>query len=336
MEIVDILKNLSDAVCAGEINEAERLAANYLGEYCEIRKARDGSVYGFMDFGRDKTLLLDAHIDEIAMTVISVSENGFLKVAKMGGIDPRILPAQRVKIWGKELVKGVFTSVPPHLRSGDSQLSFDNLYIDTCLGKKAVDIIPVGSVVTFDVESRELAGGLFTGKSLDNRASVAVLIRTAEILSYNDLSEYNICFLLSREEELGLRGARTAAFDIKPDECIVVDVTFGNLPGIPSHKTGNLGDGPMIGISPIIPKEVSDGLNIAASFCECFIQYEIMGGSTSTNADVISISRSGVKTGLISIPLRNMHTPSEIISLADIESTARILAEYTLGGKLYD
>jgi len=324
-----MLKELSDAVCVGDITEASEVAVKYLRKFCEIKKARDGSYYGYIDFGKETTCLFDAHIDEIAMTVISVSDNGFIKVNKMGGIDPRILPAQRVKIWGKETYKGVFCSIPPHLRRGDSIPSFDNLYIDTGLGESAASLIPVGSVVTFDIESRELENKYFTGKSLDNRASVVALIRAAQIIKERGSADYNCCFLLSREEELGLRGVKTAVFDINPDKAVCVDVTFGNLPGIQSYKTGVIGKGPMVGISPILSKNVVDDIKAAASYCEEKVQFEIMGGKTSTNADVISLTKEGIETGLISIPLRNMHTPVEIVSLNDIEATARILAEFS-------
>ena len=334
MKTYEILKKLSDAVCVGEINEAEKIAAELLSRYCEIKTCKDGTIYGFIDNKKDKTLLIDAHIDEIAMTVLSVSDKGFLKVAKMGGIDPRMLPAMRVKVWGKEVIKGVFGSTPPHIRSGNAQPDFDSLYIDTGLGAKAKELIPLGSIVSFDVEAQLLENNRFTGKSIDNRASVSSLIKIAEIIAKSEKPRYNVAFLLSRQEELGLRGAQTSAFEINPDECIVVDVTFGNLPGIPSHKTGVVGKGPMIGISPILSKEVTEDLKSAAYESKNNVLFEIMGSRTSTNADVISISRSGVKTGLISIPIRNMHTPTELVAIDDIDSTAEILAKYIeIGGK---
>ncbi len=333
MKTYEILKKLSDAVCVGEINEAEKIAVEFLSEYCEIRACKDGSVYGFIDNQKEKTILIDAHIDEIAMTVLSVSDNGFLKVAKMGGIDPRMLPAMRVKIWGKEIIKGVFGSIPPHIRNGNVQPDFDSLYIDTGLGEKAKDLIPLGSIVSFDIKSKLLENNKFTGKSIDNRASVTAIIKAAEIINKSENAQFNVAFLLSRQEELGLRGAQTAAFDIKPDACITVDVTFGNLPGIPSHKTGVVGKGPMIGVSPILSKEVTEDLKSAAYESNNNIQFEIMGSRTSTNADVISLSRSGVKTGLISIPIRNMHTPTELVALEDIDATAEIIAKYVeIGG----
>ncbi len=332
METLDILKELSNAVCVGEINEAEKKATEMLSRSCEIRNAKDGSFYGFMDFHKEKTLLFDAHIDEIALTVTAVSENGFLKVSKMGGIDPRMLPAQRVNVWGKELVKGTFISVPPHLKKGKIQPTFDDLYIDIGIFENVAEIVPVGSVVTFDVESTCLQNGFFSGKSIDNRASVTALIKAAEIIAEKGISNYNLAFLFSRQEELGLRGVQTAVYDIQPDECICVDVTFGDLPGIPAHKTGVVGSGPMLGISPILSKNISENIKDAAAKSDSKIQFEIMGGKTSTNADVISISRSGIETGLISIPIRNMHTPTEVVCLSDIDSVANILAEYVKGG----
>ncbi|MEG1886911.1 MAG: M42 family peptidase, partial [Oscillospiraceae bacterium] len=140
----------------------------------------------------------------------------------------------------------------------------------------------------------------------------------------------NVAFLLSDQEELGCRGAKTASFSIEPQEAIVVDVSFGDTPDIPSYKTGKLGDGAMIGISPILSPKISNRLKNLGQSLEIPFQPEVMGGATSTNADVISISKDGIPCGLISIPLRNMHTPAEVISIEDVKSVAKLLAAYVL------
>ena len=327
MELEFLIKELSEADGAGGLDGAIKVAEKYLTKFASVTRRNNG-VVGLIGEG-ERLLLLDAHIDEIGMVVTDV-DDGFLRVAPMGGIDPRILPATRVKIHGKETVSGVFCSVPPHLKRDESEVApTDEQYIDTLLGDKAKEVIPVGSRVTFDQTLKALNGGLVTGKSLDNRAGVAALIRCAELLSAKKLN-CRVAILLSDMEELGLRGARVDSFQLDPEEAVVVDVSFGNSPDIEEYKTGELGKGPMIGVSPVLSAEVTEKLQKLAEQKNIPCQTEVMGGTTSTNADVISVNRSGVKTGLVSIPLRNMHTPVEIIDVADVENTARLLAEYIL------
>lgn len=332
MDIKDVLIQLSNSSSVGYINETDDLLEKMFSDYCSISFTAGGSLLAQMNFGKEKTLLIDAHIDEIGFTVTNVSENGFLKVSPVGGIDSRILPGQRVKIWGSSVVKGVFCSVPPHLSGGeDKAVGIDELYIDSCISNGAESIIPVGALVTFDSCAAALRNDFVVGKSLDNRASVAALLKAAELLQGKE-PRFNVCFLFSRQEEIGNRGAVISAFEISPDECVTVDTTFGNCYGISEHKTGKLSYGPMIGISPVLSKSVTEGLKKSAALISSDIQYEVMNGKTGTNADVISVSKSGIPTGLISIPIRNMHTPTEIVSISDIETTAQILVSYIISG----
>lgn len=332
MDIKDVLIQLSNSSSVGYINETDDLLEKMLSDYCSVSYTAGGSLLVQMNFGKEKTLLIDAHIDEIGFTVTHVSENGFLKVAPVGGIDSRILPGQPVKIWGNRVVKGVFGSVPPHLSGGEeTAVGIDELYIDSCISNGAESNIPVGTLVTFDSPAVNLRNDFVAGKSLDNRASVAALYKTAELLQGKN-ARFNVCFLFSRQEEVGNRGAFISAFEISPDECITVDTTFGNCHGIPETQTGKLSHGPMIGISPVLSKSVTEGLKKSAELISSDIQYEVMSGKTGTNADVISVSKSGIPTGLISIPIRNMHTPTEIVSISDIETTAQVLVSYIISG----
>lgn len=327
MELKSLIKELSDADGVGGLDGAIKVAERYLGRFAEVSR-RGNSLVGIIGEG-DKTVLLDAHIDEIGMMVTYVKD-GFARVAAAGGIDPRILPATRVKIHGRKTVSGVFCSVPPHLKKGESEVSpIGEQYIDTLLQKKAEELIPLGSRVTFAQRAEDLSDGLLTGKSLDNRAGVAALIRCAELISDKPLN-CRVAVLFSDMEELGCRGARVDSFELEPDIAVAVDVSFGNAPDIEAYKTGKLGAGPMIGVSPILSSEVTEALKRSAEENGIPYQTEVMGGATSTNADVISVSRGGVKTGLVSIPLRNMHTPVEIIDTADVEKTAELLAKYIL------
>ena len=329
-ELKQMLKALTEAEGLGGLTNALDEAEKFLSKYTDVQRSKNNLLATFRG-KNDYTILLDAHIDEIGMVVTFV-KNGFVKVASVGGIDSRMLSAMRVKIHGKQTVRGVFCSVPPHLSKADSVLKIDEMYIDTGLGGKAEDLISVGDRVTFEQSFKELEGDLVTSKSLDNRAGCASLIRCAELLSGKELP-CNVVILLSDMEEIGGMGAKTESFAISPDEAVVVDVSFGNAPNVEPEKTGTLGDGAMLGISPVLSKTVTDCLQAAALSNDVKYQFEVMGGKTSTNADNVAFNKCGVPTALLSIPLRNMHTPVEIIDVNDVESVARILAGYVLSKK---
>ena len=276
--------------------------------------------------------MLDAHIDEISFTVTNVDDDGFVTVAKCGGFDLRLLPARPVTIHGKQEIPAVFCSTPPHLSSGSAEYTdISSLKIDTLLGEKAKEQISLGDTVTFRTKPVNLLGNRVTGKSLDNRAGVVCLIELARRLADRKLP-FNIAFVLSDQEELGCRGCRTATFDIDPDEAIVIDVSFGDGPDISPDDCGKLSNGAMIGLSPVLDNNISRKLISTAKEKNIPYQTEVMGRSTGTNSDFISVSRRGVPTGLISIPLRNMHTDIEVVDIDDILSVCDILENYILSG----
>lgn len=332
MDIKKLISKLADAVSIGHLRGAANIAKAELSKYAEVWDFGTLGIIGKIDKGRDHTLLLDAHIDEVGFTVVSVFNDGFIKVANVGGIDPRILPASRVIIHGKEDIPAVFISTPPHLAKKENEVvSLDDILLDTGLGKKANELISVGDFASYDSTTVSLSGGRLSGKSFDDRAAVACLIEVASRIYDKDLP-YNIIISLAEQEELGTRGAVTSAFAVECDEAIALDVSFGSAPGVPSHQSGELGHGAMIGVSPILDRSMTDRL-ISISESESIpYQCEVMGGKTGTDADVISISKSGIPTALVSIPLRNMHTPHEVIDLADIESVCDLLEKYILGG----
>lgn len=330
MDIKETLFALSEADCAGTEESAARIANELLSRFCETERFGH-KVIGRMK-GSGKTLLLDAHIDEIAMTVTDIDDNGFLTVAPCGGIDLRILPARCVTVHGKRAVPAVFCSNPPHLGGeGKEYDDISKLKIDTMLGAKAKAVISPGDTVTFRTQPTALEGGRVTGKAFDNRVCVTCLLALAERLYGKELP-MNVVFLFSDEEELGMRGAKTAAFDIRADEAIALDVSFGDGPGISAYECGKLDGGPMIGVSPVLDRRISSRLLALAEESGITYQTEAMGGRTGTNADVISVTRSGIATGLVSVPIRNMHTPVETVSLNDISSACDLLERYILSG----
>ena len=332
MELEYILKELTDCVSIGHIDDARKIVGRYLAFCSEVKNCGSNGIIASLNANKEKTVLLEAHIDEIGMTVTHISDTGFITVSNAGGIDLRHLTSKEVIIHGKKDINGIFISTPPHLCKDDEKFTdIKELKIDTGLGNIAKDIVNIGDLVTYKNEFIKLGSKRICAKALDNRAGCAMLIYLAERLSKKELP-VNVIFLFSDGEELGLRGARTAVYPIEADEAIVIDVSFGNAPDVPSDKCGRLGNGAMIGISPILCKEISNKLVSLCNDNSFPYQSEVMGSTTGTNADVITVSKSGVKTGLVSIPLRNMHTDCEIIDLTDIENTALLLESYILSG----
>lgn len=332
MDIQKTLFALSEAVSVGTLTAARDIAFDILSKYTDCEKCDNLTVIGKMKGQSDRTIMLDAHIDEIALVVTAVDENGFVTVAPAGGFDLRTLPAREVVIHGKTEIPAVFCSTPPHLSSGE--ITYDDinaLKLDSMLGEKARDVITPGDLVTLCTKPAVLSGTRVTGKSLDDRAGVVCLLELAERLHGKTLPT-NVVFVLSDAEELGMRGCKTAAFKVDPDEAIAIDVSFADAPDVSPDDCGKMSGGAMIGVSPTLDREISDRLNTVAFENNIPYQNEIMGGRTGTNSDVIGITRGGVRTGVVSIPLRNMHTDCEVIDLKDIKSVCDILELYILSG----
>ena len=332
MDIKETLFRLSDLSAVGSITEAADLAFELLSKYADTARAGGLTVIGKLKGESDYTIMLDAHIDEVALIVTDIDKNGFITAAKCGGIDLRTLPARPVTVHGKKDIAAVFCSTPPHLSKGDEVFDdISKLKLDTGLGEKAQDIVSVGDYITYRTKANSLFGSRVTGKSFDDRAGVVCLLELAERLSKKQLP-CNVVFSICDGEELGLRGAKTSAFRIQPDEAVAIDVSFGDGPDISPDDCGKLSGGAMVGISPVLDRRISDRLTDIAKTEGIPYQTEVMGGRTSTDGDVISVTANGVRTGLLSIPLRNMHTDVEVIDTEDIKSVCDIIESYILSG----
>lgn len=337
MDIRSTVVSLSEiSGTSGSESKAAQLALVMLREYCPDAEIINGNVTGKFGTHREglPSLLLDAHIDQIGFAVTYITDDGFIKVGNIGGIDRRLLPAQPVVVHGSRDIKGVICSVPPHLTSGGSEvLEMDDVAIDTGLTKEELEkLVSLGDSVTFDVTCRDLIGSRITGGALDDRCGVASILYALELLKGSDLA-YNVTVLFSTQEEVGERGAKIGAFEIDPDIALAVDVSFAYAIGEEESKCGYLGKGPMIGISPSLSREISDELINTAKSADIPYQIEVMSGLTGTNADRFSVNRCGAKACTVSIPLRNMHTPVEVIDITDAEQTAKLLAAYIRGDK---
>lgn len=332
MDIKKVLFELSESYGVGSVNFAANKVYEILNVYTAAQKNGELSVLGFLRGESDYTIMLDAHLDQVAMVVTDIDDNGFLTVAKAGGIDIRALPSRKVLVHGKENITAVFCSTPPHLSSGEVEYSnISNIKLDTGLGEKAKELVSLGDFVTFSGEPFELLNNRVCGCSFDNRAGVACLLELAERLSVKKLP-CNVAFVFSDGEELGLRGIRTATFKINPSEAIAIDVTFGDAPQISSEECCKLGEGAMIGFSAALDSTVSKKLVDIAKQNNIPYGLEVMAERTGTNADMIAVTREGVKTATVSIPLRNMHSEVEILDIKDLESVVDLLEKYVLSG----
>ncbi len=329
--ITENLKVLCEAVGIGHLTDASLLAESLLKKYAYTERIGNIGTVAKINKNKNKTLMLEAHIDEVGFIVTHVFENGFLKVSNVGGNDGRILPATPVIVHGKKDLPAVFASNPPHLSGEKDAKTAEDILVDTGLFGQAKELIAPGDYVTYDRAFTPLCGSRVSGKSLDDRAAVACLIEVASRIYDKDLP-VNVIFCLSEQEELGTRGAKTAVYGLSPDEAVAVDVSFGNAPDVEASKCGKLGGGAMIGISPILNRKITDKLTDIAKDKDIPHQFEVMGGTTGTDADVISVSKEGIPCGLLSIPLRNMHTPAEVVDTADLDAVCDILEAYILSG----
>lgn len=295
-----------------------------------------GNVIGLRRCGKPgaKKLLLDAHLDEVGLIVTGI-EDGFLHFRGLGGVDPRVLVDREVTVLTDPPIFGVVSCLPPHVqKSGDSDKAqpMDQLSIDIGMCQKTAEkLIPIGTPIVYRQSCYPLGENEFCGKSLDDRSCFVALLRAAELLKDKEL-DVDLYILGSACEEVGGWGAGTAAFSIAPDWCVAVDVTFGRDPSVSADKAPcKLHEGPAIGMGPVIPRWMSSRFVEKAKSAEIPYQVEIMSGSTGTNGDDFQTAREGIATAVLSLPLKYMHTPIEVIGLDDVEQTARLLAAFAEG-----
>ena len=338
MDLIDVVSKLTSAQgVSGNEKSATDVSAELLSEFAEVKTDPFGNVYGKVgEFSSDKkTLLLDAHIDEIGMIVNYITDDGFLMVSNCGGIDRRVLLAQQVTVYGKEKLTGFVTSTPPHLEKDSSLVpEMGSIYIDTGLsGEMAKSLVSYGDRVLIENNTVKMNGTKITSKALDDRSGVAVILKALENLKGKN-TKYNIAVLFSAQEETGERGAKTGSFNIAPDLAIAVDVSFALTHCEKPEDCGEMGKGGMIGFAPSLSREMSEGLVKCAKENNIPYQLEIMGGRTGTNADAISVSKGGVKTVTLSVPLKNMHTPVEVVDTKDILNTAELISAFAESGDI--
>lgn len=280
--------------------------------------------------GTGPRVMLCAHMDEVALVVTAIEEDGSLRLGGIGGVDPRILPASRVWVNGKEKLFGTIGAMPPHLLSAeDRKKNYEtkNLYVDVGLPvEKVRELVHIGDPVTFNVPSTRLMGSQFAAKTMDDRACVAMLLEAAERLQRMKC-DADVYFVGSTQEEVGSRGAETAAFAIEPDLCIALDVDHATIPGSRPDTTVAL-DSLAVSVGPYIQPKLVKRLMDCAKANGVKLQVTVAERATYTDADEVGLSRAGVPSVLLSLPLKYMHTSVETIDLNVLREGGRLIAQF--------
>ena len=333
MNLRDMIKELSAlGGPSGFETAVRRRAEELIKPYVdETRTDVMGNLIGIRRCGKPgaKKLMLEAHMDEIGL-IVTGYEKGYLRFASLGGVDPRMLPALEVRILTEPPLYGVIDTMPPHVLSGeemDKTIPADKLLIHTGLSEEETKArIPLGTPVAFASGCTDLGETRLCGKSLDDRACVAILIKTMEFVSQQEL-DVDVIVLISTQEEVGGRGAVTATFALEPDWAVAVDVTHAETPDAKKSETLPLSAGPAIAVGPNMNPNITQALIGLAREKELPHQIEVIPGNSGTDGWEIQISREGVSTAVVSLPLRYMHSPVEVIDLEDANTTVRLLAE---------
>jgi putative aminopeptidase FrvX len=287
--------------------------------------------------GDGPTLAVIGHIDEIGVHVSHIDDDGYLRFGEVGGWDPVVLVGQRVRISTRNGdLLGVIGRKPIHLLRGPDREKVPqvkDLHIDIGAtdGDEARGLVRIGDVGVIDVEPVEILGDRLISRALDNRIGCFVAAEAARLVAEAGGAPGEVVAMAVVQEETSFAGARTSAFSLAPDLAIVVDVTFAtDQPGIdlgPITKHP-LGSGPVVARGTALHPAVTELLYETAEQEGFDFTVESLGRSTGTDADAVNISRGGIPTGLVSVPIRYMHSPVELVSMADIDAAARLIAAF--------
>ncbi len=283
-------------------------------------------------------IMIAGHIDEIGYMVKYIDKEGYIYFSTVGGIDAHLIPGQRVIIKARKgKVLGVIGKKPVHLleeRERTKVAKIEQLWIDIGVksGKEAKSIIDIGDIAVPAVGFENLMDDRVIGRAFDDKVGAFIVSETLKLLS-KEKPKASVYGVATVQEEIGLRGAKTSAYGVAPDIGIAIDATFAtDFPGMDKKKVGDIkiGAGPVIARGPNINPKIFDLMVRTAK--ENKIPYQIEGISrgTGTDANAIQLTKSGVATGLLSVPLRYMHTPVELVSLLDVMNTAKLLKAFIL------
>ncbi|GAB6166035.1 M42 family metallopeptidase [Thermostilla marina] len=332
--LIDILETPSPS---GYEQPVQEIVRNYAKPFADtVRTDVHGNVIASRNDQAPFRVLLAGHCDQIGLIVQFIDESGFIFFQSIGGWDPLNLVGQRITLWTKQgPVAGVIGRKPIHLLTDEERKAvpkLKDLWIDIGAASKeeAESLVRVGDCVTIELAQRTLLNDRLISSGLDDKSGAWVVIEALRRMRPEKLkvAAYSVSTV---QEEIGLRGARTSAFGVDPHVGIAVDVTFAtDCPTIEKKQEGDiaLGKGPVIYRGPNMNPKVVDRLIEVAEANDIPYQLAAAGRATGTDANAIQITRAGVATGLVSVPNRYMHSPVEMVSLADMDQVATLLARF--------
>ncbi|MEM3824492.1 MAG: M42 family metallopeptidase [Candidatus Bathyarchaeia archaeon] len=335
MTVVETLEKLSNACgIAGREEEVRKIVKELLKPHVdEILEDKLGNVIGVKKGGKNAPkVMLAAHMDEIGLFVKTISKEGFLQFTKIGGIDDRILLAQKVIVHTeKGPLHGIIGSKPPHIQKEEERkkvLTYDELFIDVGAEnqEEAKEMgVRIGDPASFDIKFAKIGNDVAIGKAFDDRVGCTIMIEAMKMLKQTECTVYAVGTV---QEEVGLRGATVAAFGIYPDVGIALDVTVaGDVPGVKEVEAPvKMRKGPAIEIADMGLITHPKVLRLLVEAAEQNnIPYQLETGLPgSTDAARIALTREGVPSGVISVPTRYIHSPASMVSFKDMENTVKL------------
>ncbi len=338
-ESLTFLKRLLDTPGPSGFESAPaRVWRDEASQFAEVRGDVSGNSIAEVNPTGSPTIMLAGHIDEIGLIVTYIDDEGFVYIAPIGGWDPQVLVAQRVRFMGRDGdVLGVIGKKPIHLikqEEREKASKFIDLWVDIGAASKeeAEAVIRVGDPGVLDARMLELPNDRIVSRSIDDRIGAFVVLEALRRYAENPGSAHVVA-VATTQEEIAYRhggGALVCASCIGPQMALVVDVTFSSdHPGLEKKELGDhkLGGGPVLTRGSIISPVVFSLLEKTAEAHSIPYSVQAAGRDTSTDADAIHVAREGVATGLVSVPNRYMHSPNEMVSLRDLDAAANLLAE---------
>ena len=329
----------SAGVAGFEFQETAGLVKDAFKEYCDdVWTDTLGNVIGHRKGAGKFSILFAAHMDEIGLMVSGYEKGGFLRFTTIGGYDQRSLVAQEVFVHGKENVYGVIGVKPPHITTPEEAKKshkIEDMAIDTGLcDDELKKLVRIGDVVTIKRQTVELKNGSLAGKAIDDRAGVAVLFQCMQELK-NVNCDIDVYYVATVQEEVGCKGGLVAAYELKPDIAIALDVCHGQSPDVQEPRGKKMGGGPVIAKGLNIHPKVFESLKQTAKDHFVAHQISVSPGMSGTDAITMQIAGNGTATAVISFPLKYMHTSVEVIKMKDIMLTSKLISSYVrdLSGK---
>jgi len=347
-ESFDFLKQLLETPSpSGFETRGQRVWADYVGKYASpVQSDPYGNVFAALNPGVSPKILLAGHADELGLMVNHISDEGYLYFQGIGGVDRAMLRGRPVLVHGpKGAVHGVTGHLAIHMQSPDDRKKvpeFHEVFIDIGVRSKAeaLELVRIGDAISMDAGVVRLAGDRIAGRGCDNRIGTWSAAEALRLLAPRIAElQSSVIGLSTVQEENGLYGATMAGYRIRPDIAIVIDVTHATdipLCSKPKHGDVRLGGGPVISIGSANHPVLIERFREVAAKHGIPVQFEANPRFSGTDADAIFIQRGGIPTLNIGLPNRYMHSPVEVIDLADLEALAELLAAFCLDVKTDD